>query len=106
MSLYGIETHICGVPCAMVLRGSANGQYQAVFERERASRALETVSTAAQREEKVPAWRQRDFSDVPVGTPYRWQGQVYKLWQQHNATGQNDWSSDKAVSNLDTEEEA
>lgn len=37
MSLYGIEAHICGVPCAMVLRGSANGCYQAVFERERAS---------------------------------------------------------------------
>lgn len=37
MSLYGIEAHICGVPCAMVLRGSANGHYQAVFERERAS---------------------------------------------------------------------
>lgn len=37
MSMYGIEAHICGVPCAMVLRGSANGHYQAVFERERAS---------------------------------------------------------------------
>lgn len=37
MSIYGIEAHICGVPCAMVLRGSANGRYQAVFERERAS---------------------------------------------------------------------
>lgn len=37
MSLYGIEAHICEVPCAMVMRGSANGHYQAVFERERAS---------------------------------------------------------------------
>ena len=37
MSMYGIEAHICGVPCAMVLRGSANGYYEAVFERERAS---------------------------------------------------------------------
>ena len=43
MSLYGIEAHICGVPCAMVMRGSANGHYQAVFERERAS--LEEVET-------------------------------------------------------------
>ena len=51
-----------------------------------------------EQEEKIPTWRQRDFSDVPVGTPYRWQGQVYKLWQQHNATGQGDWSPDKAVS--------
>ena len=37
MSLYGVEAHICGVPCAMVLRGSGNGHYLAVFERERAS---------------------------------------------------------------------
>lgn len=43
MSLYGIEAHICGVPCAMVMRGSSNGHYQAVFERERAS--LEEVET-------------------------------------------------------------
>lgn len=51
-----------------------------------------------EQEEKVPTWRQRDFSDVPVGTPYKWQGQVYKLWQQHDATQQPDWSPDKAVS--------
>ena len=37
MSLYGNQLKICGVPCAMVLRGVSNGQYQAVFERERAS---------------------------------------------------------------------
>ena len=51
-----------------------------------------------EQEEKIPTWRQRDFSDVPVGTPYKWQGQVYKLWQQHDATQQPDWSPDKAVS--------
>ena len=33
-------------------------------------------------EEVIPTWRQRDYSQVPVGTPYKWQGQVYKLWQQ------------------------
>ena len=49
-------------------------------------------------EEMVPTWRQRDYSSVSVGTPYKWQGQVYKLWQQHDATGQSDWSPDKAVS--------
>ena len=37
MSLYGNQLKICGVPCAMVLRGASNGHYQAVFERERAS---------------------------------------------------------------------
>lgn len=41
MSLFGTQVTVCGVPCAMVLRGAANGQYQAVFERERAS--LEAV---------------------------------------------------------------
>ena len=55
-----------------------------------------TELTASQ--DTIPTWRQRDFSDVPVGTPYKWQGVVYKLWQQHDATGQPDWSPDKAVS--------
>ena len=49
-------------------------------------------------EDKIPTWRQRDYTSVPVGTPYKWQGQVYKLWQQHDATNQPDWSPDKAVS--------
>ena len=40
----------------------------------------------------------RDFTAVPVGAPYRYDGQVYKLWQQHNANGQTDWTPDKAVS--------
>ena len=40
----------------------------------------------------------RDFTAVPVGSPYRYAGQVYKLWQQHNANGQPDWTPDKAVS--------
>ena len=48
----------------------------------------------------IPTWRPRDYSteETPVGTPYKWQGQVYKLWQQHDAAGQADWSPDKAVS--------
>ena len=57
------------------------------------ARALAALAVAGEadgtalieQEEKIPTWRQRDFSDMPVGTPYRWQGQVYKLWQQHNA---------------------
>lgn len=49
-------------------------------------------------EEAIPTWRQRDYSSVPVGTPYKWQGQVYKLWQQHDATQQPTWSPDQAVS--------
>lgn len=49
-------------------------------------------------EETIPTWRQKDYSSVPVGTPYKWQGQVYKLWQQHDATQQPNWSPDQAVS--------
>ena len=49
-------------------------------------------------EEKIPTWRPRDFSDVPVGTPYKWKGQVYKLWQQHNAAGDEGWNPEDAVS--------
>jgi len=37
MSLYGKKYKIDGVPCGIILRGGANGQYQAVFEREFAS---------------------------------------------------------------------
>ena len=48
--------------------------------------------------EQIPTWRQRDYSAVAVGTPYQWNGQVYRLWQQHDATAQPDWSADLAVS--------
>ena len=49
-------------------------------------------------EHQIPTWRQRDFTDVPIGTPYRYNGQVYKLWQAHDSTNQPDWNPDKAVS--------
>ena len=49
-------------------------------------------------EHKIPKWRQWDFTNVSVGTPYRYKEQVYKLWQQHDATNQPDWTPDKAVS--------
>lgn len=46
----------------------------------------------------IPTWRQRNFFAVPIGSPYKWQGIVYKLWQQHDAAEQPDWSPDQAVS--------
>ena len=51
-------------------------------------------------ESQIPTWRQRSYNtaETPVGKPYKWQGQVYQLWQQHDATDQPDWSPDKAVS--------
>jgi len=52
-------------------------------------------------EEFVPNYPpdgKRDFSAVPLGAPYKYDGQVYKLWSQHNANGQPDWTPDKAFS--------
>lgn len=49
-------------------------------------------------EHKIPKWRQRDFTNVSVGTPYRYKKQVYKLGQQHDATNQPDWNPEDAVS--------
>ena len=51
-------------------------------------------------EEIIPTWRQRPYNteETPVGKPYKWNGQVYKLWQQHDATQQPDWTPDVAVS--------
>lgn len=49
-------------------------------------------------EEQIPTWRLRDYTDVPIGTPYKYGDQVYKLWQAHDATNQPDWTPDKAVS--------
>lgn len=49
-------------------------------------------------EHKIPKWRQRDFTNVSVGIPYRYKEQVYKLWQQHDATNQPDWNPEDAVS--------
>ena len=37
MSLYGSKIQIDGVPCGLVMRGSVNGQYLVVFERELAT---------------------------------------------------------------------
>ena len=42
----------------------------------------------------IPTWRPRDFTGVPVGTPYKWQDMVYKLIQQHDATGNEVWTPD------------
>ena len=37
MSLYGSSIRIDGIPCGLVMRGSGNGQYLVVFERELAT---------------------------------------------------------------------
>lgn len=43
----------------------------------------------------IPTWRPRDFSQVPVGTPYKWEDMVYKLRQAHDATEHPDWTPDQ-----------
>ncbi|MCQ5028716.1 hypothetical protein NE547_04095 [Flavonifractor sp. DFI.6.63] len=43
-------------------------------------------------QKKVPTWRPRDYTQIPVGTPYQWEGTIYKLLQQHDATGNEDWA--------------
>lgn len=46
----------------------------------------------------IPSWKQRDYTSVPIGTPFKYNGQVYKLWQAHDATNQPDWNPEDAVS--------
>ena len=53
-------------------------------------------------EDFIPNWKQMDYTDVALGTPvrdpYDETDQVYKLWQQHDATNQPDWHPAAAVS--------
>lgn len=42
----------------------------------------------------IPTWRARDFSQIPVGTPYQYEGMIYKLVQPHNAAGNEGWTPD------------
>ena len=78
------------------LRARGKADAAALAARAVSGEADGTELTAGQ--EQIPTWRQRDYSAVPVGSPYKWNGIVYKLWQQHDATNQPDWSPDQAVS--------
>lgn len=79
---------------AMHTAGAADAS--AIAAKSVSGEADDTVLIAA--EEQIPTWRQRDYTDVPIGTPYKYGDQVYKLWQAHDATNQPDWTPDKAVS--------
>lgn len=96
MSQLGTHWEIDGVSAAYISRGAADAQALANL-----AAAGEADGTCLiDREEAIPTWRQRAYNtqDTPVGKPYKWEGQVYTLWQQHDATAQPDWSPDKAVS--------
>lgn len=47
-----------------------------------------------ERKSMIPTWRARDFTGVPIGTPYKWADMVYKLVQPHDATGNENWTPD------------
>lgn len=79
---------------AMRTAGAADAS--AIAAKSVSGEADDTVLIAA--EEQIPTWRQRDYTGVPIGTPYKYGDQVYKLWQAHDATNQPDWTPDKAVS--------
>lgn len=78
------------------MRNQGAADAQRLRERAVAGTADGTALIAA--EEQIPTWRQRDYTDVPIGTPYKYGDQVYKLWQAHDATNQPDWTPDRAVS--------
>lgn len=82
------------IMAAMHTAGAADAS--AIAAKSISGEADDTALIAA--EEQIPTWRQRDYTDVPIGTPYKYGDQVYKLWQAHDATNQPDWTPDKAVS--------
>lgn len=82
------------IMAAMHTAGAADAS--AIAAKSVSGEADSTALIAA--EEQIPTWRQRDYTDVPIGTPYKYGDQVYKLWQAHDATNQPDWTPDKAVS--------
>ncbi len=50
-------------------------------------------------EDKIPAWRQGPYQTV--GAPVQYEGQVYKVWQAHDSTGNESWNPRDAVSLFD-----
>ncbi len=87
------DVHMLAVE-AMKAKGAADAA--ALAERAVSGEVDGTYLVSHQSE--IPTWRQRDYTDVPIGTPYKWAGRVYKLWQAHDAAQQPDWTPDKAVS--------
>ena len=75
MSLYGEKFKIGGLSCGLVLRGSANGEYRVVFEREYAS--LEQIGTRPSLRgsafcPRATASRSRISSTVPPPAATMW----------------------------------
>lgn len=84
---------------ALKAQGAADAQALA----ERAIAGTATAEELIAGIDKIPAWRERDYSEVPVGKPYKLYGKVYQLARQHLGTLANapDKGTDywKAVTN-------
>ncbi|MDO4565871.1 MAG: hypothetical protein Q4B42_00920 [Oscillospiraceae bacterium] len=74
------------------------GKAEALSLREKAVSGQADGTALIAEEAYVPEWTQRDYTAIPLGAPYQYQGQVYTLTQQHDATGQPDWRPGVAYS--------
>lgn len=74
------------------------GKAEAISLREKAVAGEAGGTELIKDEAYVPEWSQKDYSTVPVGSPYKYNGQVYTLTQQHDATSQPDWRPGVAYS--------
>ena len=70
----------------------------AIFRAEVIEKDLDGTAVIA-KEFIIPEWREGKYEKV--GAPVKHLGQVYKVWQAHDSTGNPDWSPDKAVSLFD-----
>lgn len=62
------------------------GRADALALREKAIAGTITDTEIIDREEAVPNWgAKRDYSNASIGTPVSYDGQVFALWQPHNA---------------------
>ena len=80
MSLYGNRCSIGGLSCGMVLRGAANGEYRAVFERESAS--LEEIE-GIQGECILPTGYGFTVRDIQYSAPARSYTVVLQVAEQY-----------------------
>ena len=80
---------------AMENQGAADAQ---AFRSRAIAQSLDGTAIIAE-EDKIPAWRQGPYQTV--GAPVQYEGQVYKVWQAHDSTGNESWNPRDAVSLFD-----
>ncbi len=70
---------------ALIAALRAKGAADAEALAKRAIAGQATAEELLSNMDKIPTWRLRDYSDVPVGKPYKWNGKCYQLAKQHPA---------------------